>query len=112
MLKSDMIPSQISQYGPREGSSFDPEQRPTEDIAVKIAADRYIFQLEQTVATIDSVINSLSELDKELLRLRYWDGKLTPDGIAIKLNMDRSTFYDRLNKILVEIARRMGYVDI
>ncbi len=107
-----MIPSQISQYGPREGGGFDPEQRPTEEIAVKIAADRYILQLELTVAAIDSVVNTLSDLDKELLRLKYWDGKLTPEGIALKLHMDKVTMYRHLNVILTEIGRRLGYVDI
>jgi len=107
-----MIPSQISQYGPRTGASFDSEQRPTEDIAVKIASDRYIFQLELTVAAIDSVITGLTDLDKELLRLKYWDGKLTPEGIAIKLNIGRTTVYEHLNNILVEIARRLGYIDL
>lgn len=109
-LKNDMIPSQISQYGYKAGSSFDPEQRPTEETAVKIATDRYIFQLELTVTAIDSVISALPDLDKELIRLKYWDGKLTPEGIALKLNMGRTTVYEHLNNILVEIARRLGYI--
>lgn len=110
-LKTDLIPSAIPKYGPQSGG-FDPEQRPTEDTAVKIATDAYIRQLEFTVSAIDSVLHILPEEDVELIRLKYWDGKLTPEGIALALSVDRSTMYDRLNKILVEIARRLGYINL
>lgn len=110
-LKEDMIPSQISQYGPRAGSGFDSEQRPTEDIAIKLNAE-YIREQERIINAIDSVFNRLGDQDRELIRLRYWSGELTPDGIALKLNIDRATMYYRLNNIQVEIARRLGMVSI
>lgn len=110
-LKDDLIPSAIPKYGPTAGG-FDPEQRPTEDIAEHIINNRYVRQLELTVNAIQSVYDALADQDKELIRLKYWSNQLTPDGIAMKLNIDRSTVYDRLNKILVEIARRLGYVDL
>lgn len=110
-LKADMIPSQITKYGHRTGG-FDSEQRPTEDTAIRIASDQYIFMLELHVTTIEAVYNSLSDIDKELIRLKYWSGELTPDGIALKLNMDRATMYRHLNAIIVEVGRRLGYVNL
>lgn len=106
-----MIPSSIPKYGPQTGG-FDPEQRPTEDVAVRIANNDYILQLERTVIAIGSVYDRLSAGDQELVRMRYWSGDLTPEGIAYRLNIDKATFYYRLNNILVEIARRLGLVDI
>lgn len=111
-LKNNMIPSQISRYGSHESIGFDSEKRPTEDISIKIASDRYIFQLELAVNNIEAVYNSLSDMDKEIIRLKYWDNTLTPEGIALKVGIDKTTMYYRLNNILVEIARRLGYVDL
>ena len=111
-MKEDMIPSQISQYGHKTGGNFDSEKRPTEETAIKIASDRYIFQLELTVSAIESVYEKLTDIDKEIIRLKYWSGELTPEGIALKLNMDKATMYRHLNTIITEIGRRLGYVDI
>ena len=110
-LKESMIPSSIPKYGPQTGG-FDPEQRPTENIAVRIANNDYILQLERTVNAIGSVYDRLGPSDQELVRLRYWSGNLTPEGISYRINIDKATFYYRLNNILVEIARRLGLVDI
>jgi len=79
---------------------------------VKIATDVYIFQLEFTVTAIDSVLQTLSPLDYELVRLKYWDGKLTPEGIALQLNIGIATLYRRLNVILTEVGRRLGYINL
>ena len=109
--KDSLIPSQISKYGPREGGSFDSEQRPTEDITIKLNAE-YIMEQERIINAIESVLARLTDQDRELVRLMYWSGELTPDGIAFKMNIDRATLYYRLNNILVEIARRLGLVEI
>lgn len=110
--KQDMIPSQISQYGPHAGGSHDSEQRPTEDIALRIASDEYIAHLERSVRAIGEVLDKLSDIDKQLIRLKYWSGELTAEGIALKLNMDKATMYRHLNVILIEIAKRLGYVNL
>ena len=111
LLKDSMIPSQISQYGPHAGGSHDSEQRPTEDITI-MRNQTYIVEQERIILAVESVLTKLSDQDKELVRLRYWSGELTPDGIALKLNIDRATMYYRLNNIQVEVARRLGLVNI
>lgn len=109
--KTDMIPSQISQYGPHAGG-HDSEQRPTEDIAVKIASDEYISHLERSVRAIGEVYDRLADIDKELIRLKYWSGELTAEGVALKLNMDKATMYRHINAILTEIGKRLGYINL
>ena len=110
-VKAEAIPSQISQYGPRAGSSFDSEKRPTEDIAIR-RNPQYLIETERIVKVIGSVLEKLSDQDKELIRLKYWTAGLTPEGIALKLNLGRTTVYERLNNILVEIGRRLGYINL
>lgn len=111
-IKNDMIPSQISQYGPREGGGFDSEKRPTEDITLRIISAPYIRFLSWKVEAIGSVINNLNDIDREILNLMYWQRGLTPEGIAMKLMMDKTTVYYRLNNVLVEIARKLGYINL
>lgn len=111
-IKNDMIPSQISQYGPREGGGFDSEKRPTEDITLRIISAPYIRFLSWKVEAIGSVIDNLNDIDREILNLMYWQRGLTPEGIAMKLMMDKTTVYYRLNNVLVEIARKLGYINL
>ena len=111
ILKDDLIPSTTPQYGPHSGG-FDPERRPTEEITERIINNRYVRQLELSVSAIQAIYDLLSEQDKELLRLKYWSGQYTPEGIALRLHIGRTTVYERLNNILVEVARRLGYIDM
>ena len=110
IFKESMMPSQIGKYGQKTGS-FDSEQRPTEDITIRRNPD-YIMEQERIITAIESVYEHLNDQDKELIRLRYWDGKLTPEGIALTMNLGRTTFYQRLNNILVVIAKRLGYINL
>lgn len=108
-LKIDMIPSPTPKYERKESNGgSNPEQRPTEDITFRITSNSYIARLEFEVKAIESVLNVCSKEDIELIRLTYWNGELTPEGIALKLNIERSTYYRRLNDLLVAFAERMG----
>lgn len=111
-IKNDMIPSQISQYGPKEGGGFDSEKRPTEDITLRIISAPYIRFLAWKVEAIGSVIDNLNDIDMAILDMMYWHRGLTPEGIAMKLAMDKTTVYYRLNNVLVEIARKLGYINL
>lgn len=109
-VKAEAIPSTVPKYGPQTGG-FNPEQRPTEDIVIR-RNPQYLIETERIVKVIGSVLEKLSETDMELIRLKYWTAGLTPEGIALKLNLGRTTVYERLNNILVEIGRRLGYINL
>lgn len=107
--KDDMIPSVISQYGPRAGGHSDPESRPTEDTAMRIATDTYIRQLEFTVNAIGFVLNKLTEEDTKLISMVYWKERYTVQEAADFLCMHKSTAYRHLNDIFTLIALELGY---
>lgn len=109
-VKAEAIPSTVPKYGPQTGG-FNPEQRPTEDIVIR-RNPQYLIETERIVKVIGSVLEKLNETDMELIRLKYWTAGLTPEGIALKLNLGRTTVYERLNNILVEIGRRLGYINL
>ena len=68
-------------------------------------------ELLLSVMAVESVYVRLSPEDKELIRLMYWSKNLNPDGIALKMNMTKSTIYRRIGLILLEVARRLGYAN-
>lgn len=111
-IRADMMPRMISRYDESSGvTNYD--YRPTEDAALRITSSAYIFQLELSVNAVRSVYERLSDEDKELIRMKYWSGnRYAPDAIAMKLNMARTTVYDRLNNILFEVGRKLGFVNL
>ena len=105
----DMIPSSTPAYAAAAGG-HESESRPAERVALKLATDRYIFQLEQSIAIIEDVVSKLSRADAFLVQHVYWTRDLTVTGAANKMHMDRSTAYEHLNDILYDVATMLGYV--
>lgn len=111
-IKLEKMPKLISLYGTPTGITNN-LRRPTEEAAINIATDTYILQLKLSVNAVRSVYDKLSPEDKELIRLMYWSNNIfNADAISIKLNMARTTVYDRLNHILIAVGRRLGYVNM
>lgn len=106
---ADKLPSNVAAYGveastPRPSGSG----RPTEGLAVKIAADRYIVELERATAAIEYVTGRLSPERRQLVELVYWRGTHTPSGAADVLHISRRTAYRYINEVLTAIAAEMG----
>ena len=111
-LKGSMMPRITTNYGASSHGSGN-VYRPTEETALRIVSDTYLLQLELSINAVRSVYNRLLPEDQELIRLMYWSNTAyNADGVAMKLCMSRSTVYDRLNNIIVEIGRRLGYVNL
>lgn len=106
------MPNLISCYKAPPGRTND-LRRPTEDAAINIVTDIYVMQLKLSVNAVRSVYDKLTPEDKELIRLMYWSNNIfNADAISMKLNMARTTVYDRLNHILIAVGRRLGYVNM
>ncbi|MCQ2183267.1 MAG: hypothetical protein MJY89_07710 [Bacteroidales bacterium] len=105
----EIIPSATPAYAAAAGG-HESESRPAERVALKLATDRYIFQLEQSIAIVEDVVSRLNQADAFLVRHVYWTRDLTVTGAANKMHMDRSTAYEHLNDILYDVATMLGYV--
>lgn len=111
-LQQSYLPRLTPAYGESEKHSKT-DARPTEATALKLVTNEYIILLAFSVNAIRSVYDRLSLEDRELLRLMYWsNSNLNMDGIAQKLHKERSALYRRLNLILIEFARRLGYINL
>lgn len=111
-LKQSMMPRLTPNYGVSSRVSGN-ISRPTEETALRIISDTYLLQLELSINAVRSVYNRLAPEDQELIKMMYWSNTTyNADGIAMKLCMSRTTVYERLNNIIVEIGRRLGFVDL
>lgn len=81
-----------------------------ENRVLLLQMDKEIQRLESIIAAIESVLNRLTDEDKQLIHFRYWDrSKPTWVWIAGKLSMDESTARRRNKTIILSIAERLGY---
>lgn len=81
-----------------------------ENRVMLLQMDKEIQRLESIIAAIESVLNRLTDEDKQLIHFRYWDrSKPTWIWIADKLSMDESTARRRNKTIVLSIAERLGY---
>ncbi|HAC2402910.1 TPA: DUF722 domain-containing protein [Listeria monocytogenes] len=72
--------------------------------------DREIQRMSDTVRAIETVLNTLSDEDKQLVQFRYWDrSRPTWLWIACKLNISESTAKRKRKEIIYKIAARLGY---
>ncbi|AUS03462.1 DUF722 domain-containing protein [Paenibacillus larvae] len=84
---------------------------PTGEIAVLLTSHKKLEQLERIVNAIESVVEGLPEKKKEMIKLRYWTRPqtLTWEGVAQRIEKDRTTAIRWRNEIIREIANRIGW---
>lgn len=107
----DMMPSNTPAYS-LSAAGHSGETRPTEDVSFKLLSDQYIQQSIRTAKAIEHVLNKLSSEDTKLVTLIYWQGSHSVAGAALALHMSAATAYRKVNTVLCEIAKEMGYVSI
>lgn len=99
---------------PLDGSSVSSRNkvtRPTERGAVVLLTNRRLQQMERTVRAIEKVLDMLDEEKREFVRMRWWERKLTPTGIAEKLHIDERTVYRWQNEVIALVAVEMGLMN-
>lgn len=84
---------------------------PTGQIATRLATHKKLNYLEGVTLTISKVYETLPELHKEFLRLKYWTKpqNLTIIGIAEKMSVSQSRCYQLREEIIQLLALEMGY---
>jgi len=110
--KKDMVPSPTQQYSLTGGVDGGETHRTTEDVAFRIATSQYIKHLEASCKAVEAALNGEDETSRRLVELIYWKREYTPEGAGMRIGLQKSAVYQRLNKILGRIAYEMGYVSI
>ncbi|OZS79456.1 hypothetical protein CF394_00700 [Tetzosporium hominis] len=83
---------------------------PTSAKAARIVMDRRLRELERIEDAITSVYDRLEEKPKQLVHMVYWTrNKKTWEGVAMELEIGRTTLFRWRNEIIKEIADRLGW---
>ncbi len=104
---SDLLPSNTAQLT-HERKAHSNVSRNVEDIAVSIAENTYLREIEKSVNAIEYVVTRLSDEDKKIIELVYWRKTHTLTGAGTALNMSRRTVYRHADGILTALAKEMG----
>jgi RinA family phage transcriptional activator len=68
-----------------------------------------LMESAKRIEAIEYVYNKLNEEQKKIIRLKYWEGNLTNQGIALEMNINLVTFYRWRNSIVKMVAARLGW---
>lgn len=102
--------------GVKSGLAKDPSGRfaqnrtsdSTHNEVVRILAnEQRIKRAQDIVACIEDVLEDLSEQDRRLVDLRYFQGWYTDYGIVQELHIGRSKYYEDKLRIVKKMALRM-----
>lgn len=84
---------------------------PTGRTATLLVTNRKIEHLEKIVKAIESVVDTLPQEKRDLVRLKYWTRPqtLTWEGIAKKLHVSRRQALRWRDEIVIVIAECLGW---
>jgi hypothetical protein len=71
---------------------------------------RRIEAIEYVLDRLESSSIGADKLKADLVKKRYFERRLTPDGLAIELHIHRSTVFKWCNDVIGEIATRLGFI--
>lgn len=85
--------------------------KPTETTAIQLALLEQRVKCEAFwIRAIEDTMELLSDEDKMLVQLKYFEGYLTNDGIMLKMGMSKKRFYRMRDEIITKFARRMTLI--
>ena len=91
------------------GRSAEPSD-PTGRIASRLVMDKRLSELERIESAITSVYDKLEEKPKQLVHRIYWTRhKRTWEGVAMDLEIGRTTLFRWRNEIVYAVADKLGW---
>lgn len=82
----------------------------TESKAIALVSQTKYNYIDGIVRMIERVYENLREEDKKLIKLRYFDGRLTDEGVMMELNIGyRGGYYAKKNELLQVFGFALGY---
>lgn len=110
--KKELIPSPVQAYSMTAGVDGGEAHRTTEEIVIHLTTNQHIRHLEASCKAIEAALKGEDETSLRLVELIYWKREYTAEGAGMRLGLQKSAVYQRLNKILGRIAYEMGYVSV
>jgi RinA family phage transcriptional activator len=102
-LKNDVYLATFSGDGTGRSSR---RGSPSEAKVMQLMSDRLIQRLEYSVKAIEDVLETLTEEENKLVRLKYFDKAYTNKGLAMVLGMSEPTVIEMKKKAIRNFAIR------
>ena len=111
-LRAEKIPSATQALSPTAGVQVSHgENRATENVAMSIVTTPYYDRLTQTITAVEKLVNSLPPMDRRLIYIVYMaPTPVTVEAAADLLGIGKTSAYARINAILTQLARDLGYI--
>lgn len=84
---------------------------PTSSKVGQLLTNRRLRRMEETVVAIDKVLTRLPKEKMELVKLKYWECRLSNHGVAEALHVSDATYYRWRNEVVTAVAIEMGLVN-
>ncbi len=101
------IPHQARQWNPGGGGGGTGDPTSAKAVRMMLLGEK-VERESFWVKGIDDVLETLPDEDKDLVRMRYFEGYLTNAGVARALHVSERSFYRRRDEVLAKFARRFG----
>lgn len=111
LIKKEMLPSNTPNYGACGGGGSG-VSNPTECAFFKIESNLYLANLERVCNAIDRALKKFDEIDMRLIKIIYWQRSHNALGAGVEIGLEKTSVYDRLNRILGVTALEIGLIDI
>jgi len=83
---------------------------PTGRLATRLVMDKRLSELERIESAITSVYEKLEDKPKQLVHMIYWARhKRTWEGIAMELEVGRTTLFRWRNEIVYAVGDNLGW---
>lgn len=108
--ENDMINIRTLNYGGVRGGG-NHFKRPTEENAIRIISAPCLRRMETSVNACERVLETCDDLDRELIRILFWRKSKTATAAGMEIYLQKSSVYQRLNRILGAIAAETGFIN-
>jgi RinA family phage transcriptional activator len=103
-LKNDVYLATFSGDGAGRSSR---RGSPSEAKVMQLMTDRQIQRLEFSVKAIEDVLETLTDEERKLLKLRYFEKRFTNKGLAMEMGMSEPTLITAKKNIITKFAKRL-----
>ena len=103
----------LEESAPRHEGRSSQIADPTGQRAVRLINNRRLAHMIQVIKAIEAVLARLQPEKHRLLTLLYWQKNrcYNHDGLALELEVDKSTVYRWLDGIYLAVAIELGMID-
>lgn len=109
--KAQFLPSMAVNYDSLHVSGGT-EQRQVEDSVIRMTTSAHVLHLEKSISAVEHALALCDNVDLRIIELVDFRRSHSVIGAGAEVGLTEVPAYNRRNRILMDIALEMGYVDL